>query len=225
MGRSRLKLSGVTADACGRTLRELRRAPATTVCIDGTSMVEETFSHRRGRRLRARPAARIPLQLEAAPRHNRSRSNSPPAMFHRGRRATASSSPRRASSSASPRARGATTCSPPPTCRRRARPATSRSTRRPKRRSSARGTVRARQLRRAQARAPSSCSPSTASPRRSRSRAARRSCNPRDHDNYGAHDGRAASNSATTTAAVAAAQAMVDLRPDTASYSRVSYLR
>lgn len=56
--------------------------------------------------------------------------------------------------------------------------------------------------------------------------AARRaqSLNPRDHDNYGAivdalvelgdYDG-----------AVAAAQAMVDLRPDTASYSRVSYLR
>lgn len=50
------------------------------------------------------------------------------------------------------------------------------------------------------------------------------SLNPRDHDNYGAivdalvelgdYDG-----------AVAAAQAMVDLRPDTASYSRVSYLR
>src|ERR1700754_764878 len=50
------------------------------------------------------------------------------------------------------------------------------------------------------------------------------SLNPRDHDNYGAivdalvelgdYDG-----------AVAAAQSMVDLRPDTASYSRVSYLR
>ena len=50
------------------------------------------------------------------------------------------------------------------------------------------------------------------------------SLNPRDHDNYGAivdalvelgdYDG-----------AVAAAQTMVDLRPDTASYSRVSYLR
>lgn len=50
------------------------------------------------------------------------------------------------------------------------------------------------------------------------------SSNPRDHDNYGAmvdalvelgdYDG-----------AVAAAQSMVDLRPDTASYSRVSYLR
>jgi tetratricopeptide (TPR) repeat protein len=47
---------------------------------------------------------------------------------------------------------------------------------------------------------------------------------PRDHDNYGALTD-ALVELGDYEAAVAAAQAMVDLRPDTASYSRVSYLR
>ncbi|HVF44090.1 MAG TPA: tetratricopeptide repeat protein [Pyrinomonadaceae bacterium] len=56
--------------------------------------------------------------------------------------------------------------------------------------------------------------------------AARRaqSVNPRDHDNYGAM-ADALVELGDYDGAVAAAQAMVDLRPDTASYSRVSYLR
>jgi tetratricopeptide (TPR) repeat protein len=48
--------------------------------------------------------------------------------------------------------------------------------------------------------------------------------NPRDHDNYGAMTD-ALVELGDYDAAVAAAQTMVDLRPDTASYSRVSYLR
>lgn len=48
--------------------------------------------------------------------------------------------------------------------------------------------------------------------------------NPRDHDNYGAMTD-ALVELGDYDGAVAAAQAMVDLRPDTASYSRVSYLR
>ncbi|HEX8355185.1 MAG TPA: tetratricopeptide repeat protein, partial [Pyrinomonadaceae bacterium] len=48
--------------------------------------------------------------------------------------------------------------------------------------------------------------------------------NPRDHDNYGALTD-ALVELGDYDAAVASAQAMVDLRPDTASYSRVSYLR
>jgi tetratricopeptide (TPR) repeat protein len=48
--------------------------------------------------------------------------------------------------------------------------------------------------------------------------------NPRDHDNYGAMTD-ALVELGDYEGAVAAAQAMVDLRPDTASYSRVSYLR
>lgn len=56
--------------------------------------------------------------------------------------------------------------------------------------------------------------------------AARRaqSLNPRDHDNYGALTD-ALVELGDYDGAVAAAQTMVDLRPDTASYSRVSYLR
>jgi tetratricopeptide (TPR) repeat protein len=48
--------------------------------------------------------------------------------------------------------------------------------------------------------------------------------NPRDHDNYGALTD-ALVELGDYDGAVASAQAMVDLRPDTASYSRVSYLR
>ena len=48
--------------------------------------------------------------------------------------------------------------------------------------------------------------------------------NPRDHDNYGAMTD-ALVELGDYDGAVASAQAMVDLRPDTASYSRVSYLR
>ena len=48
--------------------------------------------------------------------------------------------------------------------------------------------------------------------------------NPRDHDNYGAMTD-ALVELGDYDGAVAAAQTMVDLRPDTASYSRVSYLR
>src|ERR1044072_3488199 len=48
--------------------------------------------------------------------------------------------------------------------------------------------------------------------------------NPRDQDNYGA-TADALVELGDYDGAVAAAQAMVDLRPDTASYSRVSYLR
>jgi tetratricopeptide (TPR) repeat protein len=48
--------------------------------------------------------------------------------------------------------------------------------------------------------------------------------NPRDHDNYGAMTD-ALVELGEYPAAVEAAQRMVDLRPDTASYSRVSYLR
>lgn len=48
--------------------------------------------------------------------------------------------------------------------------------------------------------------------------------NPRDHDNYGALTD-ALVELGDYEGAVAAAQSMVDLRPDTASYSRVSYLR
>ncbi len=48
--------------------------------------------------------------------------------------------------------------------------------------------------------------------------------NPRDHDNYGAL-ADALVELGDYDGAVAAAQAMVDLRPDTASYSRISYLR
>jgi tetratricopeptide (TPR) repeat protein len=48
--------------------------------------------------------------------------------------------------------------------------------------------------------------------------------NPRDHDNYGAMTD-AMVELGDYDGAVAAAQTMVDLRPDTASYSRVSYLR
>lgn len=48
--------------------------------------------------------------------------------------------------------------------------------------------------------------------------------NPRDHDNYGALTD-ALVELGEYAAAVEAAQTMVDLRPDTASYSRVSYLR
>jgi tetratricopeptide (TPR) repeat protein len=48
--------------------------------------------------------------------------------------------------------------------------------------------------------------------------------NPRDHDNYGAMTD-ALVELGDYDGAVAAAQAMVDLRPDTSSYSRVSYLR
>jgi tetratricopeptide (TPR) repeat protein len=51
-----------------------------------------------------------------------------------------------------------------------------------------------------------------------------RELNPRDHDNYGAMTD-ALVELGDYDGAVAAAQAMVDLRPDTASYSRVSYLR
>jgi tetratricopeptide (TPR) repeat protein len=50
------------------------------------------------------------------------------------------------------------------------------------------------------------------------------SINPRDHDNYGAMTD-ALVELGDYPAAVEAAQRMVDLRPDTASYSRVSYLR
>lgn len=58
------------------------------------------------------------------------------------------------------------------------------------------------------------------------SQAARRaqSLNPRDHDNYGALTD-ALVELGDYDGAVAAAQTMIDLRPDTASYSRVSYLR
>lgn len=58
------------------------------------------------------------------------------------------------------------------------------------------------------------------------SEAARRAqrLNPRDHDNYGALTD-ALVELGDYDGAVAAAQTMVDLRPDTASYSRVSYLR
>lgn len=48
--------------------------------------------------------------------------------------------------------------------------------------------------------------------------------NPRDHDNYGAMTD-ALVELGEYPAAVEAAQRMVDLRPDTASYARVSYLR
>jgi tetratricopeptide (TPR) repeat protein len=48
--------------------------------------------------------------------------------------------------------------------------------------------------------------------------------NPQDHDNYGAMTD-ALVELGEYPAAVEAAQRMVDLRPDTASYSRVSYLR
>ena len=48
--------------------------------------------------------------------------------------------------------------------------------------------------------------------------------NPRDHDNYGALTD-AFVELGEYTAAVEAAQVMVDLRPDTSSYARVSYLR
>jgi len=48
--------------------------------------------------------------------------------------------------------------------------------------------------------------------------------NPQDHDNYGAMTD-ALVELGDYPAAVEAAQRMVDLRPDTASYSRVSYLR
>ena len=51
-----------------------------------------------------------------------------------------------------------------------------------------------------------------------------RELNPRDHDNYGAMTD-ALVELGDYDGAVAAAQTMVDLRPDTASYSRVSYLR
>jgi tetratricopeptide (TPR) repeat protein len=51
-----------------------------------------------------------------------------------------------------------------------------------------------------------------------------REMNPRDHDNYGAMTD-ALVELGDYDGAVAAAQTMVDLRPDTASYSRVSYLR
>lgn len=51
-----------------------------------------------------------------------------------------------------------------------------------------------------------------------------RELNPRDHDNYGAMTD-ALLELGDYEGAVAAAQTMVDLRPDTASYSRVSYLR
>lgn len=51
-----------------------------------------------------------------------------------------------------------------------------------------------------------------------------RELNPRDHDNYGAMTD-ALLELGDYKGAVAAAQTMVDLRPDTASYSRVSYLR
>jgi tetratricopeptide (TPR) repeat protein len=51
-----------------------------------------------------------------------------------------------------------------------------------------------------------------------------RELNPHDHDNYGAMTD-ALVELGDYDGAVAAAQAMVDLRPDTASYSRVSYLR
>jgi len=56
--------------------------------------------------------------------------------------------------------------------------------------------------------------------------AARRAAalNPRDHDNYGALTD-ALVELGEYPAAVEAAQRMVDLRPDTASYARVSYLR
>lgn len=56
--------------------------------------------------------------------------------------------------------------------------------------------------------------------------AARRaqSINPRDHDNYGALTD-ALVELGEYPAAVEAAQMMVDLRPDTSSYARVSYLR
>ncbi|HEV7889478.1 MAG TPA: tetratricopeptide repeat protein [Pyrinomonadaceae bacterium] len=50
------------------------------------------------------------------------------------------------------------------------------------------------------------------------------SLNPRDHDNYGAL-ADALVELGDYDGAVKAAQTMVDLRPDTASYSRVSYLR
>ncbi|HZI16991.1 MAG TPA: tetratricopeptide repeat protein [Pyrinomonadaceae bacterium] len=50
------------------------------------------------------------------------------------------------------------------------------------------------------------------------------STNPRDHDNYGAMTD-ALVELGDYPAAVESAQRMVDLRPDTASYSRVSYLR
>ncbi len=50
------------------------------------------------------------------------------------------------------------------------------------------------------------------------------SSNPRDHDNYGAMTD-ALVELGEYTSAVEAAQRMVDLRPDTASYARVSYLR
>ncbi|MBA3357183.1 MAG: tetratricopeptide repeat protein [Pyrinomonadaceae bacterium] len=48
--------------------------------------------------------------------------------------------------------------------------------------------------------------------------------NPRDHDNYGAMTD-ALVELGDYPAAVEAAQSMVDLRPDTSSYARVSYLR
>nr|MBA2524229.1 tetratricopeptide repeat protein [Pyrinomonadaceae bacterium] len=48
--------------------------------------------------------------------------------------------------------------------------------------------------------------------------------NPQDHDNYGAMTD-ALIELGEYSAAVEAAQRMVDLRPDTSSYSRVSYLR
>lgn len=51
-----------------------------------------------------------------------------------------------------------------------------------------------------------------------------REMSPRDHDNYGAMTD-ALVELGDYEGAVAAAQTMVDLRPDTASYSRVSYLR
>ncbi len=50
------------------------------------------------------------------------------------------------------------------------------------------------------------------------------SLNPQDHDNYGAMTD-ALIELGEYSAAVEAAQRMVDLRPDTSSYSRVSYLR
>jgi len=50
------------------------------------------------------------------------------------------------------------------------------------------------------------------------------SLNPKDHDNYGAMTD-ALIELGEYSAAVEAAQRMVDLRPDTSSYSRVSYLR
>lgn len=50
------------------------------------------------------------------------------------------------------------------------------------------------------------------------------SLNPQDHDNYGALTD-ALAELGEYAAAVEAAQKMVDLRPDTSSYSRVSYLR